>query len=198
MKLQSVVFKEEHPFKNMNIVIELFFIVPLGILLRWILFPMILSEFQEAMKHAIECEKEAYRANELNRKAIEWNLSDFIELVFDVFDKITYVNALQKIKAVRKILPDSSCSERFRREICKNVDAKANNTFQSLGISVTNLLDDFDKIQYLNHQLITYYHIDRNFNNYNKKDTNNRHKSRKIWKDNIYLIMDFYKNTISN
>ena len=198
-RLEAIVIKQEFPLKFKNIYVELLVVFPLGILVRWILYPLVLSEFQVSMKEAIHQEKVAYNNQDVQTPLIKWKYSDFYELFFDVFDTIKYDNAYKKIMEIRKIIPETNSSERFKKEIARNRDGNAcQDMVQSLGICVSNFIDDIKKLKEVNKILVTYYHLDKKFNHRDKEYSYKKLRNTKIWQENIYLIMEYYKTTISN
>jgi hypothetical protein len=120
---------------------------------------MIISEFQQQMKSAIEYEKEFYKYKDMIPALDPWTFHDMYEIFCGQQDGEKWDASDPKIAKILRSLPDSSGSERFYRQLIKEVDPQISQaTCQTIGSIISNYIDDIEKMNQLRTVLITYYH----------------------------------------
>jgi hypothetical protein len=138
---------------------DILLLLPWVLWTRLVVWPMIISEFQQKIQDAIKFEKEFYKEKDAKEKSDPWTANDIYEILSGKHVDDKWDATDPRIARITRTLPDSSGSERFYKELKKEIDPKISEaTCQRIAIIISEYIDDIEKMNKLRSILITYYH----------------------------------------
>jgi hypothetical protein len=154
----SVTAKEGSTY-NRHTAVDIVLVLPWLLWSRLVVWPMIISEFQQQIKGAIEYEKEFYKNKDMIQAKDPWTFQDMYDIFCGRQDGENGEASDPKFNRILRSLPDSRGSEQFYKKLKMEVDPQISQaTCQTIGMIISNYIDDIEKMNQLRTLLITYYH----------------------------------------